>query len=237
MQPEKVAWITGAGGGLGAALTDTFLEQGWKVVASGRRMPAVPPHPRVWAVSLDVTQRAEVEALARQIKQRWHPVDALINNAGKTSDALLSAMSPAAWDLVMDVNLRGAFLCSQAALDLMPPPQGGHIINLSSFSALSGPVGQANYSAAKAGLIGLTQSLARELGPRNIRVNAILPGVLQTGMTASLTPEQWKRFEAANVLGRINSLQEVVRFIWFLAETENISGQIFQLDSRIHKWA
>jgi 3-oxoacyl-[acyl-carrier protein] reductase len=112
----------------------------------------------------------------------------------------------------------------------------GHIINISSFSARCGPAGQANYAAAKAGLIGLTTSLAREAGSRNIRVNAVLPGVLPTPMTAGLSEARLRELAAANGLGRLNSAAEVARFIAFLATTQNISGQLFQLDSRIGRW-
>ena len=112
----------------------------------------------------------------------------------------------------------------------------GHIINVSSYSGRVGARGQTNYAAAKAGLLGLTQSLAREVGSRNVRVNAVLPGVLPTAMTAALGPETQAAFAAANALGRINSIAEVARFIVFLATLENVSGQLFQLDSRIARW-
>jgi 3-oxoacyl-[acyl-carrier protein] reductase len=108
---------------------------------------------------------------------------------------------------------------------------------VSSFCGRAGQRGQANYAAAKAGQFGLTTSLARELGSRNVRVNAILPGVLPTKMTASRSPDEMQQFAAANALGRINSVEEVARFIVFLAGTQNISGQLFQLDSRIAPWA
>ena len=114
--------------------------------------------------------------------------------------------------------------------------RGGHIINIGSFSGRAGQRGQANYAAAKAGLIGLTESLAKEVGSRNLRVNAILPGVLPTPMTAKLSETQLADYVAANALGRINSLSEVAEFIVFLATMQNVSGQVFQLDSRIARW-
>jgi 3-oxoacyl-[acyl-carrier protein] reductase len=113
----------------------------------------------------------------------------------------------------------------------------GHIINISSWSARVGGRGQSNYAAAKAGLLGLTTSLAKEVGSRNVRVNAVLPGVLGTKMTAHLTPEQLAEYASANVLGRINSIEEVAHFVVFLASLRNVSGQIFQLDSRIARWS
>jgi 3-oxoacyl-[acyl-carrier protein] reductase len=134
------------------------------------------------------------------------------------------------------VNLRGVFLVCRAAAPLLAARGGGHILNLSSHSGRVGARGQANYAAAKAGVIGLTQSLARELGPQNIRVNAVLPGVLPTPMTAGLTPEQLAAFARANALNRLNDPAEVARFLVFLTTLANVSGQVFQLDSRVTPW-
>jgi 3-oxoacyl-[acyl-carrier protein] reductase len=138
------------------------------------------------------------------------------------------------------VNLRGAFLCSRAVIPGMAERGDGSIVNVASFSGRTGPAGQANYAAAKSGLFGLTQSLAAELGPPErggIRVNAVLPGVLDTPMTRSLSPGQRESLIEANVLKRMNSLDEVARFMVFLAGMRNVSGQLFQLDSRIAPWA
>jgi 3-oxoacyl-[acyl-carrier protein] reductase len=137
---------------------------------------------------------------------------------------------------VLDVNLKGAFLCSQAVSRPMASARSGHILNIASWAARHGTRGQANYAAAKAGLIGLTHSLARELGTRDVRVNAVLPGVLPTAMTAKLTPEQLADLSSTNVLGRTGTLEEAARFIVFLAGTQHVSGQVFQLDSRIAAW-
>ena len=137
---------------------------------------------------------------------------------------------------MLDVNLRGAFLCARAVARPMIRQRDGHIINLSSLAARRGPAGQSSYAAAKAGLVGLTQSLAKELGSRNVRVNAIFPGMMPTNMTAKMSAEQLAAFAHANALGRINSPDEVARFIVFLATTQNISGQVFALDSRIAPW-
>ena len=119
---------------------------------------------------------------------------------------------------------------------MMFDQRDGHIVNISSFAAKNGHAGQANYVAAKAGLIGLTQSLAKEAGKRNVRVNAIFPGILETPMAAHLTPEQRKSLAGANALGRSTTLEEVAAFVMHLAGMKNVSGQVFQLDSRIGAW-
>jgi 3-oxoacyl-[acyl-carrier protein] reductase len=168
--------------------------------------------------------------------QRWGRLDVLVNNAGIAADASVPQMPEADWDRVLEVNLKGAFLCCRAALRPMLKQRDGHILNISSFAARAGTRGQANYAAAKAGLIGLAESLAREVGARNVRVNTVLPGVLPTPMTSGLKPEILDQFTRANTLQRLNTIDEVARFVVFLAGTANISGQIFQLDSRIARW-
>jgi 3-oxoacyl-[acyl-carrier protein] reductase len=226
----RVVLITGGAGGLGQELTHEFTAQGWFVGAGFHRSP-LPPHPEsVWPIRFDV--KAVLEILGR-----FGRLDALVNNAGVTADAPLWQSDEADWDRVLQTNLKGAFLCSQAALGPMLEQRRGHIVNIASFSGRVGAPGQANYAAAKAGLLGLTQSLAREVGARNVRVNAILPGLLPTAMTAGLVPETRARLIAANVLGRSNTLAEVARFVAFLVTLENISGQIFQLDSRLAPWS
>ena len=233
---SRVALITGAAGGLGQALVSEFAAQGWRVAAGWHQSVIESQGELVWSVRLDVTDRASVEQAVAQMMERWGRVDLLINNAGCTADQFAWQISDEDWQRVLDVNLKGAFLCSQAVVRPMMKQRGGQIINLASFAGLHGARGQASYAAAKAGLIGLTESLAKEVGSRNVRVNAILPGVLPTPMTAKLTEDQLATFAAANALGRLNSVAEVARFIAFLAATENISGQLFQLDSRIGRW-
>ena len=185
---------------------------------------------------LDVADAAGVERAMAEAIKKFNRLDVLVNNAGVTADTLLAQLSDEHWARVIDVNLNGAFRCCRAVARQMIRQRDGHIINISSHSAQRGPRGQANYAAAKAGLVGLTQSLAKELGSRNVRVNAIFPGVLPTKMTAPLSAEQIAAFAEANALGRINSADEVARFIAFLATTQNISGQVFALDSRVAAW-
>jgi 3-oxoacyl-[acyl-carrier protein] reductase len=234
---RPVALITGAAGGLGQALVAEFASHGWRVVAACHRQPAHPETGTVWPLPLDVTNCSQVAAAVARVRQRWDAIQVLINNAGLTADQSVWQLSETDWDRVLAVNLKGAFLCSQAVLPAMVQQRDGQIINVASFSARQGTRGQANYAAAKAGLIGLTQSLAKEVGPCNVRVNAVLPGVLPTPMTAPLGPKRLAELAHTNALGRLNSLAEVARFMAFLASLQNVSGQLFQLDSRICPWA
>ena len=231
----KIALITGARGGLGSALVREFAAQGWQVIAAARQL-SEKSDPRVTPVLLDVTDGAQIERVLGAVLEKFSRLDVLVNNAGVTADALIGQMSDDDWQRVLETNLNGAFRCCRAVARPMMRQRDGHIINISSHSALRGPRGQANYAAAKAGLIGLTQSLAKELGSRNVRVNAIFPGVMPTPMTADMGGETMSALARANALGRINAVDEVARFIVFLATTQNISGQVFALDSRITPW-
>jgi 3-oxoacyl-[acyl-carrier protein] reductase len=233
---KRTVIITGASGGLGKTLVAEFARAGWNVVAASRSASSRAEFENVLSLSMDVTARDQIDAAISQALERFGRIDALINNAGAIADGTCGQLSDEDWQRVLDANLRGAFLCSQAVARQMIRQRDGHIINISSYGGRAGAYGQSNYAAAKAGLLGLTQSLARELGSRNVRVNAVLPGVLPTHMTAKLSPDQLDAFARANVLGRINALDEVARFIQFLVTSQNISGQIFQLDSRIAPW-
>jgi 3-oxoacyl-[acyl-carrier protein] reductase len=230
--------ITGAAGGLGRALTAEFLSQGWRVAAGWHRtqLTDLDPTATVWPIPLDVTQPAQIRTAIDRILQRWNPIDALIHNAGLNLDQPLWHTSEADWDRLLGVNLDGARRCAQAVLPHMIDRQSGHILHIGSFTARVGSRGQSAYAAAKAALAGLTLALAREIGPDNIRCNLILPGLLRTPMTARLPPDILATLTAANTLGRLNDPVEVARFIVFLASTRNISGQCFQLDSRIAAW-
>lgn len=244
---SPVVLITGAAGGLGRGLVHEFLRNGRRVIAAAHRADSWTDSPidavlgdgsenRLWLTVLDVADRSACQALVKTGIERFGRIDCLVNNAGLTADDAFARMCDDDWQRVIDVNLKGAFLCSQAVSRPMASARSGHIINISSWSARNGTRGQANYASAKAGLIGLTQSLAKELGSRNVRVNAVLPGVLSTAMTASLTPEQLGDLASSNALGRIGTLDEVARFIVALSAMQHVSGQVFQLDSRIASW-
>ena len=232
-----VAMITGAAGGLGSALVAEFLSQGWRVVAGTHQKPLDRQAASLWCARWDVLDGERSKTLVREVLDRWGRIDLLVNNAGVIADKMVVTLDESEWQRVIDVNLKGAFLCARAALRPMVRQRQGHIINVASFSGRAGAAGQANYAAAKAGLIGLTQSLAAEVGSRGISVNAILPGVLATPMTAELRDDRMTDFARANVLGRINTVDEIARFTAFLATLRNVSGQIFQLDSRIAPWS
>ena len=195
--------------------------QGWQVHAPDR-------------LELDVTDKASVERAFAPLPQ----LDLLVHAAGITRDALMLKMSEEDFSQVLQVNLKGAFLCSQAALKIMLRQRRGHLVHIGSFSALEGPAGQANYAAAKAGLIGLTQSLAAEYGPRGIRANCVLPGFLDTKMTRHLLQDEAhaRHILATHALGRLNTVQDAARFVAFLDSLPHVSGQVFQLDSRLHSW-
>ncbi|MEQ1752337.1 MAG: SDR family oxidoreductase [Prosthecobacter sp.] len=218
---KPVALITGGSGELAQAIRTELEAQGWIVHA--------PSHHE-----MDVTDKAQVQRVFSTLER----LDLLIHNAGITRDALLIKMTEADFSDVLNVHLKGAFLCSQAALKIMVKQRQGHLIHLGSYSALSGPSGQANYAAAKAGLIALTQSLAAEYGARGIRANCLLPGFLDTKMTRHLLDDEThrQRVFAAHTLGQLSTAQDSARFIAFLHTMPHVSGQVFQLDSRISRW-
>ncbi len=218
---KPVALITGGSGDLAQAIRAELEAQGWVVRASSHH-------------EMDVTDKAQVQRVFGALER----LDLLIHNAGITRDALLIKMTEADFSDVLNVHLKGAFLCSQAALKIMVKQRQGHLIHLGSYSALSGPSGQANYAAAKAGLIALTQSLAAEYGARGIRANCVLPGFLDTKMTRHLLDDEThrQRVLAAHTLGQLSTAQDSARFIAFLHTMPHVSGQVFQLDSRISRW-
>ncbi|MFZ4764985.1 MAG: SDR family NAD(P)-dependent oxidoreductase [Roseimicrobium sp.] len=215
-----VALVTGGAGGLGSAVQRELLTLGYSVHAPGRR-------------DLDVTDTVAME--------RWfsgmQKLDLVVHCAGTLRDRVLGAMTQEDFSTVLETNLSGPFRLTQAALRLMVRSGQGHIVFIGSNSARWGTAGQANYAAAKAGLIALTQSLAREFGGQNIRVNCVLPGLLETPMTAHLAPAVREAIRQAHVLQRFNTCEAVAKFIAFMdLNLPHTSGQVFQLDSRMNRW-
>ena len=165
--------------------------------------------------------------------KRWGTVDVLINNAGITRDGLVLRMPEEDWDDVINTNLSGPFHCIRAASGIMTKQRRGHIISIASVVGVQGREGQANYSASKAGLIGLTKACAKEFGPWNINVNAVLPGYIPTDMGDTISDTVLERILKENALNRISDPKEVAEFIYHLSLMKNVSGQVFNLDSRI----
>jgi len=211
--------ITGGNGNLAKAFRECFESKGYQVAAPGRS-------------SLDVSDRHSVGAFFGSISK---PVELVINQAGSLRDGPLLRMSENDWDTVLDAHLKGSWLVSQAYVASLGG-RPGHLVQIGSYSGLVGPAGQSNYAAAKAGLIGLTQSLAREWGSKGIRSNIVLPGFLETAMTVNLTEAQRAKFREDHVLGAFNTVQHVAKFVRFLHEDlPHVSGQTFQLDSRVRR--
>lgn len=217
---SKTAVITGGEGDLAKAVRWLLEADGWTVLAPGR-------------AELDVASAESVNAFFSGVTS----LDLLINNAGVIADGPLVQMSEEDFERVLDVCLKGAFLCSQKAMWLMAKKRNGHILNIGSFAALYGTAGQANYAAAKAGLIGLTKSTAAEYGAKNVRCNCVLPGLLDTKMTQHLMSDAAKKDELtkSHLLRKLNSVEDAARFIVFLDTMKGVSGQVFQLDSRISR--
>lgn len=208
--------ITGGQGDLAKAIQERFDRGKWVINAPGRS-------------ELDVTDQDLVFKYFSH-----HPTDLLICNAGAIHDATLAKLTEGDWEYLIDVNFHGARRCAIAALEWMQKRKSGHIIFISSNSAIHPPVGQSAYAASKAALLGLTRDLAILVGPRGIRVNAILPGFLETKMTAVVSNSRREAVRASHALGRFNTPNSVASFIWHLHnDLPHTSGQIFRLDSRV----
>jgi 3-oxoacyl-[acyl-carrier protein] reductase len=184
----------------------------------------------------DVTSGAEVEQVVKRVVEEFGRVDVLVNNAGITRDGLLVRMTDEQWRSVLEVNLTGAFLCSRAAAKVMIRQRSGRIINMASVVGVMGNAGQANYAASKAGLIGLTKSLARELAARGIAVNAVAPGFIVSPMTEALSEEAKQKLFSLIPLGRLGMAEDVAEVVAFLASPASsyITGQVVQVDGGMH---
>lgn len=238
---KRVVIVTGASRGLGRSIALSFGARGYRLAINYReRKPEAEAVAReigetggeAFPVRADVRDSDAVGLMISEITKRWGRIDILVNNAGMTADGLCLRMSEEDWDRVLGTNLTGPFHCIRAAVKVMREQEDGHIINISSIAGLQGREGQANYTASKAGLIGLTRAAARELGRFNIRVNAVLPGYLPTDMGGVVMDSIKERILRENTLGRASDPREVAEFILHLASMRNVSGQVFNLDSR-----
>ncbi len=237
----KVALVTGGSRGIGAAISFELASLGNKVFVnyskSAEKALEVVECIRSsggWAEAVkgDVSVPSDVDSMVRSIREEAGGVDILVNNAGVTRDNLILRMKEEDWDYVMDVNLKSAFLVTKAVLKDMMKKRWGRIINISSVVALIGNPGQTNYCASKAGLIGFTKALAKEVGTRNITVNAVCPGYIETDMTVSLPQDVKDKLLEAVVLGRFGTPEDVAGIVGFLSteKASYITGQVFVVD-------
>jgi 3-oxoacyl-[acyl-carrier protein] reductase len=235
----KVALVTGGSRGIGWAIAERLYQSGADVAILARDLArarqaaaALTGKGRSLAVRADVAVTREVEAAVAQVEQELGPVDILVNNAGFTRDGLLVRMGEQDWDAVVDTNLKGAFNTMRLVARTMIKRRWGRIINITSVVGLTGNRGQANYCASKAGLIGLTKAVARELASRNVLVNAVAPGFIDTDLTRDLAPEARQALADQIALGRLGLPADVAGAVLFLASelADYITGQVVVVD-------
>ena len=237
---DKTAIVTGAGSGIGKAIALELASRGCDVAVCGRRLEPVQATAaeiaamgrRAYAASADVSNGESVTAFVAEVLKAFGHIDILVNNAGLTRDNLLIRMSEEEWDAVLGTNLKGAFLFAKAVARPMMKQRSGAIVNISSVVGLIGNPGQCNYAASKAGLIALTQSLAKELASRNIRVNAVAPGFIVSQMTDAL-PDDLKSAMLAQIpAGRFGQVTDIAKAVAFLAgpDASYITGQTLSVN-------
>jgi 3-oxoacyl-[acyl-carrier protein] reductase len=231
----KYAIVTGGGKGIGAAIVKRFLDDGAAGVAIfGRRLDQLqataaecdPSGERTLCIPCDVGNRQQVKEAVAQVFEKFGRVDILVNNAGITKDRIFHKMSDEEWDAVINTNLNGTYNMCSAVYPKMREQQYGHIVNIASVSAW-GNAGQANYAASKAGVMGFTRTLAKEGGPKNVIVNAILPGTIETDMLKAVPPEKYAAYTAAVPLHRLGQPSELAAVVSFLSsdDASYVTGQ------------
>jgi len=241
----KVAWVTGSARGIGKAIARALAEQGASVAVTDIEGDIAKTtaaelskafEVKTIAAPLDVTDAVGIDSLIKQIQTDLGGLHILVNNAGITRDGLLIRMSEDDWDRVLQVNLKGTFLCTRAAAKIMMRARSGKIINIASVVGMAGNAGQANYVSSKAGVIGLTKSTAKELAGRGIRVNAIAPGYIVTEMTQGLSEDITTEFLKGIPLGIAGQPEDVASVVVFLASpaSDYITGQVIRVDGGMH---
>ena len=243
---NKKVIITGAARGIGYAIAQEFLKAGAQIALCSTTQEGAQkaketllkefPQSKIYAQKADVSKEAEVQNFVENVTREFGTVDILVNNAGITRDTLAIRMSEQDWDAVLNVNLKGTFLMSKAVFKIMMKAKSGSIVNMSSVVGQSGNAAQANYSASKAGIIGLTKALAKEFAPRNVRVNAVAPGFVQTDMTDKL-PEQIKEQALALIpLKRFATTTDIAKAVMFLSseDGEYITGQVLAVNGGLY---
>jgi 3-oxoacyl-[acyl-carrier protein] reductase len=237
----RVAVVTGASRGIGKGIALELARGGATVVinynssadAAQEVVAAIEADGGVaQAVQADVGNLEQATALIKMATDTYEKIDILVNNAGVTRDGLIMMMKEEDWDTVLDTNLKSAWNCSKAAARAMMKKRSGRIINITSVSGIAGQGGQTNYSASKAGLIGLTKSLAKELAARNVTVNAVAPGFIDTDMTAAISEEMLQQVDEAIPLGHRGSVEDIAYAVAFLASEQAayITGQVLSVD-------
>jgi len=238
---NKVALVTGSARGIGRAIAETLARRGASVVIADLRAElaattaaeiAASTGQRTLAVAVDVVNSDSVKAMVDTVLAEFGRLDILVNNAGITRDNLIMRMDEADWDAVIDINLKGAWNCSKAVIRPMMKQRYGRIVNISSVSGLAGQAGQTNYSASKAGLIGFTKALAREVASRQITVNAVAPGFVPTALTIDLPEDLKESMLKITPLGRMGKPEEIAYAVAFFASDEAgyITGQVLSVD-------
>lgn len=240
---EKVAIITGGAGGIGFATAEIFAREGAKVaiadfdeeVGSVKASELQEKGYDVAFFQVDVSERANVDEMVQRVLERFGTIDILVNNAGITRDAMLSKMTVADFQKVLDVNLSGVFHCTQAVLPPLVEKGSGAIINTSSVSGIYGNIGQTNYAASKAGVVGMTKTWAKELGRKGITVNAVAPGFIETGMTATVPDKVIDQMKQQIPLARLGAPEDIANAYLFLAsdEAKYINGITLHVDGGI----
>jgi 3-oxoacyl-[acyl-carrier protein] reductase len=241
MLQGKIAVVTGSSRGIGAAIAKELAAQGATVIINHRDSATqaeavaaeiIAAGGSAAVISANVSEFAEAQRLIKETVERFGRIDILVNNAGTTRDMLIMMMPEADWDLVIQTNLKSAFNCSKAAVRPMMKQRAGRIINITSVSGLAGQAGQTNYSASKAGMIGFTKALAKEIGPRGVTVNAIAPGFVPTVLTDVLNEDQKRTIISMTPLGRFAQPEEIAYAVAFLASDRAafITGQVLSVD-------